>query len=157
MNWLELQQPMTRRRALLLGVGAAVGAVLAACGSTSSSGDATSGTGDGGGESSEPANGGATGTTIRMVDGNAFDPEQLTVRVGDSVTWENTASSIHTVTCDPENPMGVEHVLPDGAETFNSGNVAPGDSFSHTFEVAGDYTYSCMLHLPMVGRVTVQA
>jgi plastocyanin len=143
---------MTRRRALLLGVGAAMTTVLAACGTSSGGGSA------GAGAPSAAASAGAVGgTTIRMVDGNAFDPPHLTVRVGDEVTWENASSSIHTATCDPDNPLGVEHSLPDGAETFNSGNVNPGDSFAHTFDVAGDYAYSCMLHRPMVGHVTVTA
>ena len=86
-----------------------------------------------------------------------FDPAHLTVRVGDEVTWENASSSIHTATCEPDNPMGVEHTLPEGAETFNSGNVSPGESFSHIFDVAGEYAYSCMLHLRMVGHLTVTA
>lgn len=143
-SWLELHEPMTRRRALLLGVGAAVTTVLAACGASNG----------GGGPS---AAGGSPGATIRMVDANAFDPAHLTVRVGDAVTWENASSSIHTATCDPDNPLGVEHVLPDGAEPFNSANVNPGESFSHAFDVAGDYSYSCMLHRPMIGHITVQA
>lgn len=155
MNGLELQEPMTRRRVLLLGVGAAMTTILAACGTSGGGAEASGGSASAG--ASDPGSGGATGTTVRMVDGNAFDPEHLTVRLGERVTWENAAASVHTVTCDPDNPMLVEHVLPDGAEIFNSGNVAPGESFSHTFDVAGDYTYSCMLHLPMVGHLTVQA
>jgi plastocyanin len=154
-NGLELQEPMTRRRVLLLGVGAAMTTILAACG-TSGGGTETTG-GAASIPASEPGTGGATSTTIRMVDGNAFDPVHLTVRVGDRVTWENASSSIHTATCDPDNPLGVEHLLPDGADTFNSGNVNPDDTFEHTFDVAGDYSYSCMLHRPMVGHLTVQA
>lgn len=152
MDWLELHEPMTRRRALLLGVGAAMTTVLAACGTSSSGGTAEAGEG-----TSAASAGGSGGTTIRMVDGNAFDPAHLTVRVGDIVTWENASSSIHTATCDPDNPLGVEHTLPDGAEPFNSGNVNPGDSIAHTFDVAGEYAYSCMLHRPMTGHVTVAA
>lgn len=152
MDWLELHEPMTRRRALLLGVGAAMTTVLAACGTASVGGTADAG------EATPAASAvGSGGTTIRMVDGNAFDPAHLTVRVGDEVTWENASSSIHTATCDPDNPLGVEHTLPEGAEPFNSGNVNPGDSFSHTFDVAGEYAYSCMLHRPMTGHVTVSA
>jgi plastocyanin len=155
-DWLELHEPMTRRRALLLGVGAAMTTVLAACGTasvggTADAGEPTSAASTG----TEP--GGTGGTTIRMIDGNAFDPPHLTVRVGDEVTWENASSSVHTATCDPDNPMGVEHTLPEGAETFNSGKVSPGESFSHTFDVAGEYAYSCMLHLRMTGHVTVAA
>jgi len=155
MNHLELGERMTRRRVLQLGVGGAAAAFLAACGASSGGGTATAG--EPTPAASASTGGGTGGTTIRMVDGNAFDPPHLTVRSGDTVTWQNASSSIHTATCDPDNPLGVEHTLPEGAETFNSGNVNPGESFEHTFETPGDYAYSCMLHRPMVGHVTVTA
>ena len=42
---------------------------------------------------------------------------------------------------------------PDG--TFDSGNMATGDTFSHTFDTAGDFPYYCTPHPWMTGTVTV--
>lgn len=39
---------------------------------------------------------------------------------------------------------------------WNSGNIAPGASFSQTFQTAGSFTYHCAIHPNMVGTVTVQ-
>jgi plastocyanin len=71
------------------------------------------------------------------------------------VTWDNGSTIVHNVSCDPDNPFGIEHALPEGAEPFNSGSVNPGDTFEHTFDVAGEYLYSCTLHDGHVGQVTV--
>jgi plastocyanin len=69
-----------------------------------------------------------------------FGPGALTVTVGDTVTWTNRDDSPHTVTA-------------DGA--FDSGNVEPGRSFSHTFSEPGTYTYVCQYHDEMVATITV--
>lgn len=71
------------------------------------------------------------------------------------MTWQNDSGEVHTVTCDPDNPLGLDHALPDGAESFNSGNISPGDTFRHAFEVAGTYVYGCALHEAHAGTITV--
>jgi len=70
-----------------------------------------------------------------------FVPKTITISAGTTVTWSNNGQSAHTVT---------------GA-TFNSGNLNPGQSFSHTFTAAGTYAYHCQYHvqLGMVGTVIV--
>lgn len=88
-----------------------------------------------------------------------FAPEQLTVKVGDTVTWRTVGPIPHTSTCDPSlaaNPANV--AVPQGGDTWNSGDVGDGQEFSHTFKVAGDYTYFCIPHeaAGMIGSVTVQ-
>ena len=40
---------------------------------------------------------------------------------------------------------------------LNSGNVAPGASYSHTFTKAGSFAYHCNYHSVMKGTVTVSA
>ena len=42
-------------------------------------------------------------------------------------------------------------------EAWDSGQLNGGQSFSHTFDAPGDYTYFCMPHesLGMVGHITV--
>jgi plastocyanin len=49
----------------------------------------------------------------------------------------------------PDNNAG------DAGKLFDSGNIAPGESFSFTFEEAGTVEYFCDIHPNMQGRVTV--
>jgi plastocyanin len=70
-----------------------------------------------------------------------FDPGNLTVKVGDTVTWTNNDDRDHTV------------VARDGS--FNSDNIRPGRSYSYQFTKAGKCSYSCSYHPRMKGTVTV--
>lgn len=85
----------------------------------------------------------ASGTTVDVsLKGFAFDPKEITVKVGTTVVWTNNDSVEHNVTSD----TGV----------FSSGAMAPGDTFKFTFTQAGTFPYSCSIHVPnMVGTVTV--
>ncbi|MDQ4143368.1 MAG: plastocyanin/azurin family copper-binding protein [Actinomycetota bacterium] len=76
---------------------------------------------------------------------NEFDPAQIDVQAGTTVTWTNDGEAPHTVTAS------------DGS--FDSGNLDPGQSYSVTFEEAGDFSYICEYHEGdgMVGAVTVAA
>jgi plastocyanin len=69
-----------------------------------------------------------------------FSPATLTIRPGTTVTWKNMSSAPHTVTSD------------DG-QTFDSGTIPPGGSFTFKFTVAGSYPYHCNIHPYM--RATV--
>ncbi len=71
-----------------------------------------------------------------------FTPSSLTVSVGETVTWTNKHSMTHTATSD------------NGS--FDSGNLAPGETFSFTFETAGTYTYKCNVHPSMTGTIIVE-
>ena len=94
-----------------------------------------------------------------MNDQLKFVPDQLTISVGDTVTWRVVGFVPHTSTCDPSKAMNPdEHVkLPSGAEPWDSGNLNQGQEFSHTFTVAGEYTYFCIPHeaAGMIGHITV--
>jgi plastocyanin len=72
---------------------------------------------------------------------NSFSPNPVEVKVGETVTWINDDSGRHTVTSK------------DGF--FDSGMMGKGQSFSHTFDKAGEYTYHCEPHPNMVGTVVV--
>jgi plastocyanin len=89
-----------------------------------------------------------------------FVPEQLTVNVGDTVTWRTVGPIPHTSTCDPSLAANPEQsvALPEGAEPWNSGDVGDGEEFSHTFEVPGEYRYFCIPHeaAGMIASLTVQ-
>jgi plastocyanin len=68
--------------------------------------------------------------------GIAFVPDELTINVGEAVTWTNQDFVRHTVTS----------VRPDAADfgtTFRSGRLSRGQSFSCTFTWPGEYVYFC--------------
>jgi plastocyanin len=80
------------------------------------------------------------GAAVAIVD-FAFQPASLEVPAGTTVTWTNGGAAPHTVTAD------------DGA--FDSGQLAPGASFSQTFDTAGTFTYHCEIHPQMTGTIVV--
>jgi plastocyanin len=83
-------------------------------------------------------------TVVRIVanaGSNSYNPNPVEVKVGETVTWINDDSGRHTATST------------DG--TFDSGIMGKGQSFSYTFDKAGEYSYFCTLHPNMVGTVVV--
>jgi plastocyanin len=82
----------------------------------------------------------ATGATV-SIDDFAFSPDTLSVSAGTTVTWVNNDTVPHTVTAT------------DGS--FDSGNLAPGESFTHTFSSAGSFAYLCNYHPNMTATVVV--
>jgi plastocyanin len=98
-------------------------------------------------------------------DGRAvFEPSALTVPVGDTVRW-GFASAGHNVCCRPADSEAAE--IPAGAEGFASydpdespqGSLVPrGNTYEHTFDVAGRYDYACVPHVArgMVGTINVK-
>ena len=75
------------------------------------------------------------------IPGKLFDPAKITILVGTTVSWHNGDASNHTVTSD--------------GDTFDSGYLAPGGSFSYTFAKQGHYAYECLIHKFMKGSVDV--
>ncbi len=73
----------------------------------------------------------AAGKTVDMKD-IKFSTATLKVTAGTKVTWKNSDAMVHTVTAD------------DGS--FDSGDMAPGATWSHTFDTPGTYTYHCTPH-----------
>lgn len=72
----------------------------------------------------------------------AFLPATVTVRVGDTVEWRNQTYATHTVTADPGLVRNRANVsIPGGAQSFNSGDLNRGQSYSRTFTIAGVYRY----------------
>ncbi len=82
----------------------------------------------------------ASGTDV-TIQSNAFNPDSLTIKVGETVTWTNKDSYAHTVTSD----SGV----------FDSGNFASGATFSFTFDTEGSYSYHCSIHTSMTAKIIV--
>lgn len=59
--------------------------------------------------------------------------------------------------CDSTSSSGEDNNNPPSA-SFDSGNIAPGGTFSHTFDNEGTFEYYCELHSPdMQGQVTVSS
>ena len=74
---------------------------------------------------------------------NFFTPPSITIQTGETLTWTNEGQSAHTVTA--------------AGGSFDSGNLNPGQGFSHTFTQSGTFAYYCQYHrsLGMKGTVTV--
>lgn len=75
-----------------------------------------------------------------------FDPAELTVQPGDTITWTNTDSLAHTVTFDDET-LG------------DSGDIPAGDSYNLTIPAdmePGTYEYVCDYHATMTAQITVE-
>jgi plastocyanin len=105
-----------------------------------------------------PAPGPSLGLLIDMNDKDQFAPQSLTIPRGASVTWTNSDTDEHTVTADPAKAFpGVKPTLPAGAAAFDSGDVAPGATYLHKFDVSGHYIYFCAIHAAegMVGTIDV--
>ena len=81
-----------------------------------------------------------------------FDPSNITIPIGTKVTWINEDSSQHTVTSGNLTDQGLDRIY-DGR--FYSGTLGSEDSFSHTFNEPGIYSYFCSPHPWMIGFVIV--
>jgi plastocyanin len=76
---------------------------------------------------------------VDEIKGLAFNPDQITVRAGDSVTWVNHDSDRH-------------HLEGDG---FESKDLTNGATFTVEFPAPGEIGYHCTIHTYMEGKVVV--
>jgi plastocyanin len=72
----------------------------------------------------------------------SFGPTEVTISVGDTVTFVNGDDTIHSVVAD------------DGS--FHSDGLDTNDKFTFTFTKAGKIAYHCGLHPFMKGDIVVQ-
>jgi amicyanin len=77
------------------------------------------------------------------IDNFTFNPKQITVKAGDTVTWVNHDDIPHTVT--------------SKTMAFRSKAMDTDDKFSFTFATPGTYAYFCALHPMMTGSIVVEA
>lgn len=63
---------------------------------------------------------------------NRFSPQEVRIDPGDTVIWTNQGSRVHDVRSD--------------TGEFRSGDMQPGDTYSHTFTEEGYYYYHCTYH-----------
>ncbi len=100
---------------------------------------------DGGGGTTEEqpapaAEGGAAEVSMKDIH---FTPEEVTVKVGDTVSWVNDDGVGHDVTG-------------DDFKSGEPGAMQTGDTFEHTFEDPGTFDYVCTVHPGMEGSVKVE-
>jgi plastocyanin len=78
----------------------------------------------------------------------AYSPNPAEIKAGETVTWTNDDSQIHTAT---SGAVGAE----DSGKVFDSGILSPKATFDFKFDQAGEYDYYCTLHPQMLGKVVV--
>lgn len=112
------------------------------------------------------------------VSGNAFMPGDVTIAVGDSVTFSIGSDEGHTITlgegpadapppfwpvsgfeapaADAEPPMDLGTATTDGTAFINTGIIGgKGTSATVAFTAAGTFPFFCAIHPGMAGQVTV--
>ena len=121
---------MKRYRILVLAAVIAVGLSLAACAGTPTTPSPTGTTGGGAAPSA---------VTVSM-SGLAFNPATVDVAVGGSVTFKNDDS--------------VQHIV--AGESWDSGPIEPGKSFTQKFTTAGAIAVRCTIHVSLTMTVNVK-
>jgi plastocyanin len=132
------------RRTLLLGMGVAIVAIAVVLVGCSSAGTTTTAGPTGGIVTTVPSGGGSTGgATVEVkMEGMAFSPQTVTIKVGDTVNWTNMDQP-------PHNAVAVD-------KSWQTSTFATGESGSVTFATAGTFPYICTIHPNMTGTVIVQ-
>lgn len=98
----------------------------------------------------------------------AYKPETVEVSVGDTVVWQNTSGTAHTVTAyEAAIPEEASYWASGGFETEETardawtsgleGALYESETYERTFAVAGEHQYFCVPHEVggMVGTVVV--
>ena len=73
----------------------------------------------------------------------AFNPSEIKIKTGDTITWINKDSAPHTVTSDSGNEL-------------NSPQLSNGQNYSRTFSNTGTFNYYCSVHPSMKATVIVE-
>lgn len=82
----------------------------------------------------------ASAERVRIVD-FAFRPSRLEIPKGTRVRWVNRGDVSHTTT--------------STTDVWDSGTLAPGETFSRVFRRRGTFRYVCLIHPSMKGKVIV--
>jgi len=82
-----------------------------------------------------------TATKVKIVD-FAFSPKAVTISKGTRIKWVNRGAVSHTST--------------SNTGKWDSGTIAPGDSFSRVFRKAGTFLYHCSIHPTMKAKIIVK-
>jgi plastocyanin len=77
-----------------------------------------------------------------------YIPGSIIIQSGDKVSWVNSDEEVHSVTSGLESSAG-------RAKQFDSGLLNANQTFEHTFDKPGTYSYYCTVHPIMTGLVNV--
>ena len=149
---MSLLSNRTRRGRLVLAGSLVAGSLfVAACGSSAD--DASSKK-----DTQDTSTSTATAGTSVVIDTFMFMPKTVHVHVGDTVTWTNHDSILHTVTSgtreyEPGDSGHVTVTHKDG--TFDMQLDGKGATGKHTFTEAGTFHYFCDRHPGMEADVEV--
>lgn len=90
----------------------------------------------------ETKNGSQANSTTVAIQNFAFSPASQEIQKGETVTWTNEDSAPHTIAGD--------------SNSFQSGSLEKGQTFSFTFESTGEFDYHCGVHPSMKGKIIVR-
>lgn len=76
------------------------------------------------------------------IDNFTYNPQQITVKAGTTVTWVNHDDIPHTVT--------------SSNQAFKSKALDTDEKFAFTFSTPGTFQYFCALHPHMTGSIVVE-
>ena len=90
------------------------------------------------------------GGTVSVLD-ESFQPETISIKKGESVTWVNNSDNNHMIASDPH----PQHETLPGL--YSPEQLKPGDAYTYTFSESGTYTYHDELNpLRVKGTVIVE-
>ena len=92
-----------------------------------------------------PLSGGVAGSTVVIIRNFAFEPAEVRVKAGGTVTWLN---------CDDEGQPS--HTTTSDQGVWSSGLLSTGQVFSRQFAQAGQFPYHCEPHPSMTATVIVE-
>lgn len=98
----------------------------------------------------------ARSVSVKIIDTD-FMPVDITIEKGSVVDWVQVGDQPHSVTA----ADGSFDSSPDCGPVDSDKCLGEGDTFSHVFETAGEFTYYCRVHgLPdgtgMVGTIIIE-
>ena len=76
-----------------------------------------------------------------IIDNFAFNPSELTINSGTTLTWKNNHDVVHTIV---------------SQNLFESKTLNKEDEFTFTFNTPGEYNYYCSIHPSMRGKIIVK-
>lgn len=88
-------------------------------------------------------NNNSTSSPTIYMKNSTFSSANVQVSTGSTVMWNNDDTKVHTVTADNN--------------SFNSGDIQPGSTFSFTFKTAGTFAYHDSHNSAMTGIIVVAA
>ena len=118
----------------LIGTGAGLAAVLRAYGAGVNQPPVAQGTPE-------------LGVTHIFIRNYAYQPANIEVVWGTTVTWTNSDKAVHSV--------ALPHIIDSENDIRESGPLSQGQSFKYTFLARGTFQYYCVEHPYMAGIVTV--